>query len=239
MTNWDMITILNYLINKNQAGGALIASESEDQLNYHSLLLFKRRLGMPEEYRNGSYITQQGYAPATRLLTDLQDFMIVKDGDLYSSLKFTNGKVAVPSDMAYPIGMIYKMPINGCGNQGVDSRIVEMVDEGEYLMRRASALTPISSLYPVFRIVQDQILIHPSEIGYADFTYIKFPDNAVVVTTTDVNGEEQYDANASTELEWNDLAKLDIIASMLSSIGLNLRADEVRQAAESLKIQGI
>jgi hypothetical protein len=166
-------------------------------------------------------------------MIDLKDFLTVIDG-----MKFTSGQKEIPADMAYPIGMIYRMPTPGCGN-GVSERIVEMIDESEYITRRNTTLKAISNLYPVFRIRDSYIYIHPKEIGYSDFTYLKYPSQAVVVVTTNEEGEEVYDEGASTELEWNDLAKLDIIASMLSSIGLNLRANEIIQVAESIKTKGV
>lgn len=240
MTNFDIYTIENYLINKFQTGNAYTPSEFATSLNHASLKLFKQRLGLPEQYSLDASYTQQGYASTTRMLVDLSDFLVIMDGGLYPSMEFVSGEATVPTDMAYPIGMTYNKPVKvGCAYE-LDFNNVELLDEGEYALRKGSFLKPISFDYPVYRIVAGKVKIVPIDIKKADFTYLKYPTDAVFATTTNVTtGVLEYNAAGSTELEWNDLAKLDIISIMLGDVGLNLRSQEVAQYAQAIKQQGV
>ena len=238
MNNWDVYSITNYLINKHQTGNAFSPEEFELMYNHSSLKLFKRRLGMPEEYQLQTKYTQMGYADTTRILTDLADFVVIKDNP---GLKFTGGKTSIPSDMLYPLGMTYKKPIVGATCEtDYDLRNVELIDGGEHTMRIVSMLKPINGEYPIYEFSGNDILIFPKEIQYTDFVYLRKPTDIVFATTTNATtGEIEYDASKSVESEWNDLAKVDIITLLLGSAGLNLRSNEILQVAESIKTKGI
>lgn len=228
MNNWTIYQIVNYLINKNQVGNAFTPEQFELILNNSSLKLFKERLGTPEEGGRGI----QGYASITKILVDLADFVKKEN------ISYTNGTGAIPSDMAYPVGMNYKKPNNTCDG-GYENRNVELLDEGEYQMRIVSTLKAISFLFPVYRITT-LLNIEPITIQYSDFTYLKYPNEAVFATVTNsTTGEVEYDSANSTELEWNNTAKESIIAVILSSTGLNLRSNEIIQAAEATKQRGV
>jgi len=239
MNNWDIYQILNYLVNKNQAGNTFTPSEFELILNHSSKKLFKRRLGLPEEYQLGSTLTQQGYALTTRMLMDLSDFVVTMDGDSSPNLTFVSGSATIPQYLLYPVGMIYKLAKEGC-DEGYNNVEAELVSEAEYMMRKTSDLKKISFSYPIYRFVGNTIKIMPKEITTVDFSYLKTPVEAIFATTTNgTTGEVEYDAASSTELEWNDLAKLDIISIILSSVGLNLRSNEILQIAEAHKNNGL
>lgn len=233
MNNWTIYQIVNYLINKEQTGNTFNAEEFQMILNHSSLKLFKRRLGMPEEYQMQTAYTQQGYANTTRILVDLEDFI------KRENLTYTSGITNNPTDMEYPIGMKYKQANVNC-TEGYKSIIVELVNAGELIMRESSSLKEISYDYPVYEIANGTLRIYPNTIQHTDFTYLKTPLQAVFATTTNATtGEEEYDASSSTELEWNDLAKLDIISIILASVGLNLRSNEILQTAEMYKEKGL
>jgi len=232
MTNWEIGKIVNYLINKSQTGNTFGSDELETMINYGSDMLFKRRLGMPEEYQL-TPLTQQSYAVSTRITESLGVF-IVND-----SVVFVNGVLAKPSNYIYPISMIYNIPTNDdtCG-VNVQPVVVELIDEGEYAMRRISALTPVNQFYPVYRVVGSNFKISPVAVTHCEFSYLKLPNRATVVTTLDSNDNEVY-SSSSVELEWGEVDKLDIISIILASAGLNLRSTEIVQVAEKLKATGI
>lgn len=239
MNNWDLYKITNYLLNKSEVGNAFTPEQFELMLNHSSLKLFKRRLGMPEEYQLQSAFTQQGYAITTRMLIDLSDFVVSMDGTAFPNLKFVSGRTPVPEFMEYPVGMIYKLPSDSC-DVGYEARTVELISEAEYTIRKTSKLKNISFTYPVYRFVGDEIFIHPKEITTVDFSYLKTPKEAkVILTTNSTTGELEYDTLNSVELEWNDLAKIDIISIILASAGLNIRSQEVLQTAELYKTKGL
>lgn len=232
MNNWAIYQIVNYLINKSQVGNAFTPLEFQTILNYTSLLLYKKRLGVPEEYQLNSAFTKEGYAETSRILTDLSDF-VTND-----TLTYLNGITPIPSNFIYPIGMEYKVADGTCDG-GYKTTLVELVDAGEAVMRRQSALKPLAK-YPIYELVADNLVISPSTIRHTNFTYLSNPTEAVIVTSTDsYTGELIYDAVNSVELQWNDLAKLDIIVLVLRSAGINLRAQDITQAAEIIKQQGV
>ena len=232
MNNGDIYNILNYFANKEQSGNTFNKDEYQDMLNNGSLKLLKKRLGMPEEYQLQTAYTQQGYANTTRILVDLASFVTI------SNITYSSGSANTPTDMAYPISLEYERASTECAGE-MESINVEMVNRGELIMRKSSALKPISYEYPVYTL-ESGINIYPKTIPTSEFTYIKYPTQAVIVfDTNEETGEEEYNASASTELEWNDLAKLDIISIILAGIGLNLGSSEIIQVAESYKTKGI
>jgi hypothetical protein len=236
MNNWEGYQIVNYFINKNHVGNAFTPSQYELVFNHSSLKLFKRRLGMPEEYTPQSKLTRQGYADTTRILMDLEDFVIIHDNP---GVVFTNGIANIPQDLEYPIGMTYKLPIEGCDGE-FDYRNVELLNSGEFQMRKSSALKPITLEYPVYKFSGDLMYIYPKTIKVCSLTYLKQPDAIVFATTTNATtGELEYDQANSVESEWNDTAKLDILTLVLEAAGIHLRAQDITQTANAVKINGI
>jgi len=217
MNNWTIYQIVNYLINKEQSGNTFNAEEFQLILN--------------EEYQLQTAYTQQGAFVTSRMIMDLAEFITVEQ------MSYTSGVSDYPTSMAYPVGMEYKRLDESCDG-GYESVAVELVNAGELVMRKSSGLKPISYEYPLYEIASD-IRIYPKTISTSEFTFLKKPNDAVFVTTTDANGEEVYDAAASTELNWNDMAKTDIISIILASVGLNLRSSDVLQTAEMYKTKGL
>jgi hypothetical protein len=234
MTNWVIREIVNYLINKSQTGNTFGVDEFNTELNYASKKLFKRRLGMPEEYELNAPITKQSYALTSRILESLSHFVI------NDNLKFVGGVTAKPADLIYPLGMIENIASNASDcSVDIEPVLVELVDESEYMMRKTSSLTPINVFYPVYRILGDNLVISPKTITRTEYSYLRLPTDAVVAVTLEANYNEVYDAANSVELEWNDLDKLEIISIILGDVGLNLRSSDIMAASEQLKAKGI
>lgn len=236
MDNWDIYTIVNYLINKSQSGNTFSPTEFEDVLNDASLRLFNRKIGMPEEYKMMQPLTQMGYADTTRMLIDLAPFIVsIEDGTFI----FTNGIAEYPTNFCYPIAMKYKVRGGEDCLYSILNKQVELLNAGEYFMRTSSILRPINLDYPVYTI-SDKINIYPNTISNVDFTYLKYPNKAIIYTITNsLTGELEYNSSTSTELEWTELGKLEIISIILSNVGLNLRSGDIIGLAEKLKQTGI
>lgn len=230
MNLFEQYNLINYIINKEQTGSTFTTDEYNRVVNYNSMKLFKKRIGLPQEYQLQTSYVQQGYAETTRILVDLEDFV------QSNTLTYSSGSVNVPDKMLYPISMIYKRRDNTC-DSGWDNREAELVNHGELAMRLGSKLKEPSFKYPIYSIKGNIITTEPN-LSSTLFTYLREPNSALLATTTnETTGEEEYDEANSVELEWNEMAKLDIMEMILFDVGINLRAAEISQAAQQLNMQ--
>lgn len=78
MTNWDIINIVQSVLNKDLNGRAFKISEYQQMINAASLKHFVTKIGLPEEYQRGMAMAQQGTEVSQRIDNDLLPFLRIE-----------------------------------------------------------------------------------------------------------------------------------------------------------------
>lgn len=224
------LTIASYFEGKGVQRN-LTPEELTRSINVAQLTHFKRRTGLPEEYKPGMAIPSQVAELTKRISADLRPFYKYMGYDFSAPLYLTNGVGTIPSDMYYPLSFIYHYSEK-------TRRSFDILGGKKFHDRIADAVEKPTLWEPVATFIAENVLIEPRTIRQVDFLYLKYP-TPVEFKVTEANGFFEYDTTTSTELEWDDVNTVDIIFLILNSLGYNLVREEVAQYAEKAKIQGI
>jgi hypothetical protein len=222
MNNWDLIRLVNIILRKNINGSSFTMSDYETAINASSLRLFKRKLGLPEEYSKGQAVAQQGVGVSKEIDAELSVFF----------RKATKTAVSGTIDMTAenPAFISYMIP-NPLTARGFDE-----VTAGELPDRLMNAITaPTLSDPIVVRGEPNKFDVYPSGILGATVGYLKFPTPAVVRwTRNETTLSPEYDAINSVELEWSDISKVDIAYMILRDAGMSIERRDIEQYANEL-----
>jgi len=199
-------------------------------LNVAQVTHFKRRTGLPEEYVPGTPIPSEVVELTKRITADLRPFYVYVGYDFSTPLFLTNGIGEIPSDMYYPLSMIYHYSLTA-------RRPIDIVGGKKFHDRIGDAVEKPTLWDPVSTFIKDNILVEPRTISQIDFLYLKYPRAVDFKVIADA-GFFEYDPEHSIELEWDDVNTIDIIFLALNSLGYNLVREEVLTYAEKAKITG-
>jgi hypothetical protein len=215
MDNFDLYKLLNFAVNKDVYAQAMSQDEFDIELKRGNMRLFRSRLGLPEGYRTGS-VTQA--VESTRLnQIDLTPFL-------------TESEITVVAGIAPIPGVSYVLDFYTS-----TSRSAEIISYQELSNRRKDAQTTPTAVDLAAYIVKGGLKVLPSTTTKVNVIYYREPVPPVFKTTTnETDLTLEYDSAASTELEWNDGCKLDIVHMVLADMGLNISRSEVTQYAEKL-----
>ena len=222
MNNFDLYNLVNYVINKDINGNAFSPSEFDTVLNTQSLRLFKKKLGLPEEYQPNAPIPRQGVDLTSVNQRDLRPFLVTE------VLALTSGAIDVSSKNIAHVLSAAPNPQTGFECDELTS--------SEYYNRSNNAITAPTLYHPAFAWRSDTSLeFLPNTITSANIKYYKYPTTAVTVITANATTLlPEYDAGSSTELEWDDVNKIDIAYAILRDAGVNLERGDVLQYANNV-----
>lgn len=229
MTLLEIINIINFIVGDRSPDIGFTPKRFGQMLHIASLKHYKRKLGLPEEYQPGMPLPRQAFDITQKITEDMRGFKIELSGN--NMLKFYNGKAAYPDRYYYPSSMSAVREDGGMKKVTfvTDQRMDEMM--GNYV--------DIPSYeYPVATFQNDYIQIAPESITKAKFVYLRLPEKPVYSVKV-INGVSVYDSQNSTQFEWDEVNQIDIMAILLSDLGISLRREDVMQVAEKHKIQGI
>lgn len=215
MNNFDLYKLLNFVVNKDVYAQAMSESEFDLELKAKNLRHFRNRLGLPEGYKTGA-VTQA--VETTRLNEiDLSPFLTE------SEVNVVNGKATL-AGMKYPSDFYT-----------ATSRSADIISRQEISNRLNDPQTKPTSKDLCAYIVQGGLKVFPTDTPKINVIYYREPAAPVFVLNTNEDTLEfEYDANASTELEWDDANKLDIIHMVLNDMGINIARPDVTQYATKL-----
>jgi len=226
MTNWDIIKLVNLVLNKDLNGNAFTREDYATSINTQSLRLFKRKLGLPEEYQRDAPIAQEGVDVSKKIDQDLSPFLVPA----------TVSKAGKTIDLSTenPAYIAYFMPVPS-GLRGFDE-----VTLGELPERLKNAITHPTLDDPiVVRSGKNKFDLYPSGILGAEIMYYKYPTPAVVAwTRNSTTLRPEYDTENSVELEWDDINKMDIAYMILRDAGTNIQRRDVEMYANDLVKSG-
>lgn len=150
------------------------------------------------------------------------------------TLQFDNatsvlGKITKPSDYQYYLNG-YTITYDNVRQQSNTNAIVP-IEDVELSAALKSQLRPVSTSKPKMISTSTTWNLYPQvpQAGY--ITYLKTPATPNAVYTY-VGRDPEYDAGASTQLEWRDSHVNVIIMRALSTIGINLSVNDIVEYAE-------
>ena len=211
MTNFDLYRLLNFIVNKDVYANAISPPEFELALSAKSTQLFTSKLPSERAINN-----QQVVGITRQNQHDLAPFALI------DTVSISGGK----ADIApwYYVEDFYT----------ATSKTSELISFGELSARLKSYIKPPTATDIVGCISSDGLIIYGAT-GNVTIAGYRLPDAPVfVVTTNESTLEMEYDTDASTELEWNDGCKIDIIYMMLQDMGVSIERQDVVQLANKV-----
>lgn len=232
----DVREFINVIL-KEQAPDKVYMSPSQfaDVLNQCSLVHFKRKIGLPEEYRPGQPIPRQAFEITKKLTLDLLPFK-VEMGTTTPPLTVNQfGLADIPGNCYYPAAFGFRLYRNGV----LDYREVDMVNDLEWKSRLRNSITKPTQRYPICNLLGNgKIRFAPTNLGRVDFVYLKYPQAAVFGYSIQ-SGFIKYEQAQSTQLEWDDINMIDIIMLYLERIGVVLTRTDLLQYAQKVQVAGV
>lgn len=258
MTNQEILSLLNYLSNKEQTGNTLSIEEFNSVINAAQYKHFKRKTGVPEQYRIGQPFTQQQPNITEKVANDLRPFNVLMDGNEKNYLIVDkSGFAYIPGDYFYRTGMYYEYFVGTTKHRAK----INVVTDDVWNDLTTSQLEYPTYKKPIANFKNGYIRFFPFNIQRAVFSYIRLPQKAIydyyikdgvyvymaegsthVLQPDEVGGNGQIIGtitSATKELEWDEVNQLDIIAIILEMIGINLKDQNLQQVANLHKQTGI
>ena len=214
---------------------SLTPTQFSDMLHLASLRHFKRKLGLPEEYKPGMPLPTQAYEITSRITEDLRRFKVVAGYDTSTPIVVSKtGKAEYPQD--YYIISTITYQYNDDKNRL--TRKVEVLSDLEYQERVSSLNETPDALFPVCNMQSDYIQFAPRNIGAVSMVYLRTPKPPVYFVNTN-KGYYEYDDVNSVQLEWDEMNQIDIMVLFLSDLGVKLGKADVFNYANQIKERGI
>lgn len=218
----DIAVTISLILGDRKPELSLEADELTRLLHVSQLKHFKRKLGLPEEYQPGQPIPKQAYELTRTITDDLAPFKVEMGGENQALPIDENGRATMPDAMYYPSIMLYKYIKGG----EILWREVDILSDQEWKKRISSFLMRPSLRYPICNLRNGYARFSPNTLKYVDFIYIKTPTEPVYALDY-TRGFAEYDSANSTELEWNDVNQLDIMALSLQELGVSIQSKDI------------
>lgn len=226
MTNWDIIKIVNMLVNRDVNQMAFSADEYQTMINAQSLKLFKTKLGAPEEYR-GTPNAQQGVGFSKKIDKDLNPFLV------YERLPVNSGVLDLSSKLPAYVNAINPDPQMARGFDYLSPD--ELGDRMKNPITRPTLSDPV-----IYETGSNVFAVVPSAITYVYVSYYKYPTSASIsisynpTTLLPYYGPGASGGNSCVELEWDDINKIDIAYFIARDAGLNVGRNDVVSVANQI-----
>ena len=214
MNLFQLYELLHIAANKDVMSNWFTPAQFQLELQAKSIRLLRDRLGLPERYQPGTF---SGGADASRVIeTDLLPFFV-------ESIQQVVNQETNITDWYY-IDTYYTR----------NSIFPEIISKQEVPGRINHPTKKPTEEYPAAIVVAKGLKIWPNTVTSATVLYYKKPKDPVFATTVNADGELVYDAANSTELEWRDENKLDIIHLIMQDLGVNIEKQDLQQLAQKL-----
>ena len=211
-----------------------VNEDFDDALHFAQLKYFKQRLGLPEEYQPGAPIPRVAFEITQRITEDLRPFKVMKGWNNTTPLSVVNGKLHYPDDYYIISSLTYYLT----SDNETYERKIEILSDQEFEEKTTSVLMNPGALFPVANMQADFIRFHPLKNDKVNMVYLRLPKKPHYAVKYFEDWSE-YWPEYSTQLEWDNLATIDIIAIMLSEIGIIMKNQTILEYAEKVKERGI
>jgi len=219
MNNQDIFDLINYITGLSDKQITIEGFQFDLLLKRNSWMRYKQMLGLPEGFYNNQPTTGRAFEVMQRSTGVARRFKIS------GTLAITNTLATIPANYFYVTG------INN-GNEPVD-----IVTDGQWGPRISNSITYPEDDYPICRFFSAEIQFLPSTVSSVSWTYLRKPTPPVYVTKFE-NGITVYDAASSTELDWGETEVQDIIALILSDVGVPMDPTSIESYAQLKNQQG-
>lgn len=214
----DMYTTVGSLISKDKAG--YFSNAEFNQVSKMAELLLWTY--MAENYESNLLLAE-----------DMLPFTVQAN-----ALLSTLSRTPIPTDSGAVQQLWWRRVTNSteCGiNPTVDEVKIQYVEKMELANTLESPIRGPSKAAPriLWAHVVRGIQVYPNLSGqYVTFDYLRYPIYAVRGITLDVaNDQENYDASTSTQYEWGDNNKTNLVDLILLHYGISIRDTAITQWA--------
>ena len=226
MTNWDIINIVQSVLNKDLNGMAFKISEYQQMINAASLKLFVSKLGLTSEYQREVPIARQGVAVSQKVDNDLLPFLRSQ------AISAVGGVVSLTG-----LGVAYIDTLLPNPHVGRGFDVLSLYELPERLRNAITAPTEEDPI--VVRDGLNKLTIYPSTLTGVTMYYYVYPRQAVIAVTRNTTTlAPEYDSGNSIELEWDDANKVEIAYLVLRDAGVNIERQDVLRYAETVIDKG-
>jgi len=233
MTLFQIYELLQYITNKDYEGNVIKPDQFGQLIKVADLDMFKRKIGLPEDYQLGAPISRE-YIDANKIATTDIRHLKVRVPTQSSSL----GYITFPANYCVEDALRYNYQRNVDGAATTITKAIEVLTEDKYGDRAGNWTKKPTDKNPVCVIRQDGIYIYPATVSVVDFNYYRYPTEPVFAYNQE-SGYITYDAGGSTEFDWPKRLHMDLTRIILSYIAVNLREADVVAYAEAKKKEGI
>lgn len=240
MNNQDILNWINYVCNKEQTGRTFTPEQYNVALGIANLRYYKKSYGLPEDYQLQGPFVREVYEKSQYVTDKMRRFKVVM-GDISNLAMIVdiNGIAPIPSDYFHVSSVRYFNTASGVCNPDESQTDVEILMDAEWADRIGNSITKPSLGDPVCMFQASEIWFRPKAVNYIQFTYLRLPITPVYAYTVNADDSYSYDAANSTEMEWDDIDKIEIAKIILADAGINLNKGDITQYAELLKAKGV
>ena len=206
----------------------------ESGLYAASLIHFKKKIGLPEEYQVGMPLPRQAYEITRKIKMDLLPFHVEMGTTSPSLVVNDHGLAELPANVYYPSVFRYRYMVG----IAVKHRPIDIVNDLEWNERMRNSITKGTKKHPVCNFIgPKRVRFSPVDLRRVDFDYVKFPNRPVFAYNIDLDYID-YDETRSTQLEWDDVNIMDVISIFMEKLGVSIGSPDIVQYADKLKNTG-
>lgn len=232
MTLFEIYEFIEYITNKDYEGNVIAPDQYGKLIVAANIDLFKKKLGLPEDFQLGNPITRE-YIDANKMQTaDLRHLKVRA-----ATQAVTAGVIAFPATFCVEDALRYTYQRNVDGSAVDIIKPVEVLTESQYGDRAGNWTKKPTTKNPVCVVRNDGIHIYPATIATIDFNYYKYPTEPVFLYNQ-FSGYITEDSG-STEFDWPERLHMDLVRLILGYVGINIREAQLSQYAEVKKKEGI
>lgn len=224
----EIDNIVGFIVNRSQTGNAS-PQRRNWAYNLANLYLFKRYLGIPEEWQVGMPLSKIMYSESSYVENALKNFKVTKFLTIDD-----NGQSVIPSDYIKEDIITY---ITQDENGKKSYTPVKILNSSEQQEALNSYVVPPTFDNPTCTFYGTYIQFYPEALATARMVYLRLPKTPVYGYTV-VNGRPVYDPSTSVQLEFPDNLHNDFIMLACQYLGVNMERNELIQYTEQIKHQG-
>ena len=225
----DIYLLVNWLSDKYQSR-AISDGEFNYAISAASNDLWKKKVGLPEEYQVNAPFARQAWQVTNKISDDMRYFITQVD-----IAKDAQGIFEYPTDYGAFSSMRYNRILNdeNCGNPDQKTRTVELFTDAELSERLDNTIIPPDYDYPVGAWYGTGWKVYPTIINNVNLTYLRLPvkpyRNYTLDPATDLT---TYDPIGSVQLDFPQTLYIDFAYLVLKQFSINIREEELYQMAE-------
>lgn len=213
----EVYKIVSYLVDKYQ--GTYL---SPDDFNMVINMAQRQYLNYMTEDGSGHRGMQQGRKMGTLITTpvveSLSKFLVE------TTLTVTSQVATQPANLYTTVSV----------RTSDDTKVVRRITADKLANYLSDPIDPPLTTEPVYVEIGDTYKVYPNTVGSIKVSYVRTPVDMKWAYT----GNLIYDAGNSVQPEWNEKDIEDIIYRAIGIIGINLKDNDLRMAAQIVKQQG-